>query len=83
MNGANTVLQTAHAACPSWTRFTLKQCILTIHVGRDGSVCCTIQCYSYGAEDTRHYENFDYVNTKSHKVIKHFEPNRYARVHRT
>ncbi|KAF7302580.1 hypothetical protein HMN09_00892500 [Mycena chlorophos] len=42
---------------------------------RDGAICCTIQCYSYGAEDSRHYEDFDYVNDKTHKVIEHFEPN--------
>ncbi|VDB87461.1 unnamed protein product [Peniophora sp. CBMAI 1063] len=42
---------------------------------RDGSVCCTIQCYSYGAKDTRHYECFDYINKKTSKVIEHFEPN--------
>ncbi|KAJ7135800.1 RmlC-like cupin domain-containing protein [Mycena epipterygia] len=41
----------------------------------NGSVCCTIQCYSYGANDVRHYEAFDYVNTETHKVIEQFEPN--------
>ncbi|KAJ7831319.1 hypothetical protein B0H14DRAFT_2592761 [Mycena olivaceomarginata] len=42
---------------------------------RDGSVCCTIQCYSYGAKDVRHYEAFDYVNEVTHKVVEQFEPN--------
>jgi len=42
---------------------------------RDGSVCCTIQCYAYGADDVRHYEAFDYVNDETHKVIEQFEPN--------
>ncbi|KAJ7831327.1 RmlC-like cupin domain-containing protein [Mycena olivaceomarginata] len=42
---------------------------------RDGSVCCTIQCYSYGAKDVRHYEAFDYVNEATHKVVEQFEPN--------
>ncbi|KAJ7071430.1 hypothetical protein C8F01DRAFT_433764 [Mycena amicta] len=42
---------------------------------RDGAICCTIQCYSYGAKDSRHYEAFDYVNSDTHKVIEHFEPN--------
>ncbi|KAJ6535363.1 RmlC-like cupin domain-containing protein [Mycena vulgaris] len=42
---------------------------------RDGSVCCTIQCYSYGAGDVRHYEAFYYVNEETHKVIEQFEPN--------
>ncbi|KAJ7239518.1 RmlC-like cupin domain-containing protein [Mycena rebaudengoi] len=41
---------------------------------RDGSVCCTIQCYSYGAKDIRHYEAFDYVDETTHEV-KPFEPN--------
>lgn len=39
-------------------------------------MCCTIQCYSYGADDVRHYEAFDYVNDETHKVIDQFEPNR-------
>ena len=50
--------------------------VLTCTTDRDGSVCCTIQCYSYGAKDTRHYEAFDYINEETHNVIKHFEPNR-------
>jgi hypothetical protein len=44
--------------------------------GRDGSVCCTIRCYSYGAKNVRHYEAFDYVNEATHKVVEKFEPNR-------
>lgn len=44
--------------------------------GTDGSVCCTIQCYSYGASDTRHYEAFDYINDNTKECISEFEPNR-------
>ncbi|KAJ7482462.1 hypothetical protein FB451DRAFT_1364525 [Mycena latifolia] len=42
----------------------------------DGSVCCTIQCYSYGAGDKRHYESFDYITgTELDNIVRQFEPN--------
>jgi hypothetical protein len=48
-------------------------------IGDDGSVCCTIQCYAYDASDTRHYENFDYIDDDQ-KIIKAFEPNRWETI---
>jgi hypothetical protein len=45
----------------------------------DGSVCCTIQCYSYGAEDKKHYEYFRYLaDVDGNGTLdeqKNFEPN--------
>ena len=37
-----------------------------------------LNCFRYGAKDTRHYECFDYINKETSRVIEHFEPNRYV-----
>ncbi|KAJ7776563.1 hypothetical protein DFH07DRAFT_936873 [Mycena maculata] len=33
------------------------------------------QCYSYGKDDVRHYEAFDYIDKETDKLIPQFKPN--------
>jgi predicted metal-dependent enzyme (double-stranded beta helix superfamily) len=41
--------------------------------GTKAATCITIQCYMYEAEDSTHYDYFDYINADG--TIQQFEPN--------
>ncbi|CCM00576.1 uncharacterized protein FIBRA_02611 [Fibroporia radiculosa] len=40
-----------------------------------GAVCCTLQCYQYGKDDSVHYEYFRYKSTDPKGEKKDFQPN--------
>jgi hypothetical protein len=54
----------------TWISPTLNQTHKLQNKGR--KTCVTLQCYMYEEEDNRHYDYFDYEDSKGE--IKHYEP---------
>ncbi|KAK7444773.1 hypothetical protein VKT23_015090 [Stygiomarasmius scandens] len=46
------------------------------NLSTEGKVCCTVQCYQYGSDDTRHYEAFRWFKVKDGvQEVDDFKPN--------
>lgn len=57
----------------TWLSPQLNQTHQLKNCNSNGPTCMTIQCYQYGAENTTHYEYFDYLD-ESTNTIKKFNP---------
>jgi len=56
----------------TWISPTLNQIHQLKNLETNEDPCITIQCYSYGTENSVHYDYFDYVD--SHGKIQQYEP---------
>jgi predicted metal-dependent enzyme (double-stranded beta helix superfamily) len=56
----------------TWISPTLNQVHQLKNLPTNKDTCITIQCYMYEQEDTKHYDDFDYVDANA--TIQQFEP---------
>ncbi len=73
VNQHQPIEQICHEGKVTWLLPNLNQTHQLKHVDLYGKCCITIQCYTYGIEDGRHYEYFDYLANDG-GIIGHFEP---------
>lgn len=56
----------------TWISPTLNQVHQLKNLEGNSDTCITIQCYKYDADDTRHYDYFDYIDQQG--AIQQFDP---------